>query len=94
MVLGHERCGAVDAAVKGAQVPGQIGSLLAAIKPGVEKSQGQPGDRLENACKANVLVQIEKLKASPVLAELIAANKLKIVGGYYDLDTGNVSLVS
>jgi carbonic anhydrase len=39
MVLGHERCGAVDAAVKGAQVPGQIGSLLAAIKPGVEKSQ-------------------------------------------------------
>ena len=94
MVLGHERCGAVDAAIKGAQVPGQIGSLLEAIKPGVEKSQGQPGDRLENACKANILVQVEKLKASPVLAELIAANKLKIVGSYYDLDTGKVSLVS
>ena len=94
MVLGHERCGAVDATIKGAQVPGQIGSLLEAIKPGVEKSQGQPGDRLENACKANILVQIGKLKASPVLAELITANKLKIVGGYYDLDTGKVSLVS
>jgi carbonic anhydrase len=94
MVLGHERCGAVDATIKGAQVPGKIGTLLAAIKPGVERSQGQPGNRLENACKANILVQVEKLKSSPVLAELIKANKLKIVGGYYDLDTGRVSLVS
>ncbi|MTJ08873.1 carbonic anhydrase [Anabaena sp. UHCC 0253] len=94
MVLGHERCGAVDATIKGAQVPGQIGSLLEAIKPGVEKSQGQPGDRLENACKANILVQIDNLKASPVLLELIKLNKLQIVGGYYDLDTGKVSLVS
>jgi carbonic anhydrase len=94
LVLGHERCGAVDATIKGAQVPGQIGSLLAAIKPGVERSEGQPGDRLENACKANVLVQIENLKSSPVLSELIKEGKLKIVGGYYDLDTGKVSLVS
>lgn len=94
MVMGHERCGAVAATIKGAQVPGQIGSLLEAIKPGVERSAGQPGDRLENACKANVLVQIEKLKSSPVLAQLIKENKLKIVGGYYDLDTSRVSLVS
>ncbi|MBD2335405.1 carbonic anhydrase [Calothrix sp. FACHB-156] len=94
MVLGHERCGAVDATIKGASVPGQIGSLLEAIKPGVEKAKGQPGDPLENACKANILVQVEKLKASPVLAGLIKEEKLKIVGGYYDLDTGKVSLVS
>ncbi|KJH70505.1 carbonic anhydrase [Aliterella atlantica] len=94
MVMGHERCGAVAATIKGSSVPGQIGSLLEAIKPAVAKSEGQPGDRLENACKANVLVQIEKLKSSPVLAQLIKENKLKIVGGYYDLDTARVSLVS
>lgn len=94
MVLGHERCGAVSATVKGEEVPGQIGSLLQAIKPGVEKSKEQPGDKLENACKANILVQIEKLKSSPVLSELIKSNKLKIVGGYYDLDSGKVTLVS
>ncbi|MDD1474959.1 carbonic anhydrase, partial [Dolichospermum sp. ST_sed4] len=94
MILGHERCGAVDATVKGEEVPGKIGSLLAAIKPAVKKSQGQPGDKLENAVKANVLVQIETLKSSPVLAKLIAANKLTIVGSHYDLDTGKVSLVS
>ncbi|AUB34656.1 cynT, carbonic anhydrase [Nostoc flagelliforme CCNUN1] len=94
MVVGHERCGAVDAAIKGAQVPGQIGSLLEAIKPSVESSKGKKGDKLENACKANVLAQIEKLKSSSVLSELIKAEKLKIVGGYYDLDTGKISLVS
>jgi carbonic anhydrase len=94
MVMGHERCGAVDAAIKGAQVPGQIGSLLQAIKPSVESSKEQSGDKLENACKANVLAQVAKLKSSSVLSELIKAEKLKIVGGYYDLDTGKISLVS
>ncbi|PSB31710.1 carbonate dehydratase [Chlorogloea sp. CCALA 695] len=94
MVMGHKRCGAVAATIKGGQVPGQIGSLLAAIKPAVEKSAGQKGDHVENACKANVLVQIEKLKTSPVISQLITEKKLKIVGGYYDLDTGIVSLVS
>ncbi len=94
MVMGHERCGAVDAAIKGAQVPGRIGSLLEAIKPSVESSKEQSGDKLENACKANILAQIEELKSSSVLSELIKAEKLKIVGGYYDLDTGRINLVS
>ncbi|WP_315787438.1 carbonic anhydrase [Fischerella sp. JS2] len=94
MVLGHERCGAVDATIKGAQVPGQIGSLVAAIQPGIEQSKNQPGDKLENACKANVRAQIEKLKKSTVLSQLIQENKLKIVGGYYDLDTSKITIVS
>jgi carbonic anhydrase len=93
MVLGHERCGAVSATLKGEEVPGQIGSLLQAIKPAVEKTKEQTGDKLENACKANILLQIENLKLSPLLSELINSNQLKIVGGYYDLDSGKVSLV-
>lgn len=93
LVLGHERCGAVDATLKGAQVPGQISSLLDAILPAVEQTNGQAGDRLENACKANISLQMERLKSSPVLSQLIGENKLKIVGGYYDLDTGAVSLL-
>ncbi|WP_373527763.1 carbonic anhydrase [Nostoc sp.] len=93
MVVGHERCGAVDAAIKGAQVPGQIGSLLEAIKPSVESSKDQSGDKLENACKANILSQVRKLKSSPVLSKLIDEEKLTIAGGYYDLDTGRISRV-
>lgn len=93
LVLGHERCGAVEATIRGAQVPGQIASLLEAIQPAVEQTTGQPGDRLENTCKANVLLQIDRLKESPVLSQLIQDNKLNIVGGYYDLDTGAVTLL-
>jgi carbonic anhydrase len=94
LVLGHERCGAVSATIKGAAVPGQIGSLLDAIRPALDRAKGQSGDALENATKANVAYQIEKLKSSPVLSERLAAGTLKIVGGYYDLDTGVVSLLS
>ncbi|KAB8332776.1 carbonic anhydrase [Scytonema tolypothrichoides VB-61278] len=94
MVLGHKRCGAVDATIKGAQVPGHISSLLDAIKLGVERSKNVPGDKVENACKANVLVQVEKLKASTVLSQLIDAKQLTIVGAYYDLDNGKVTILS
>ncbi len=94
VVVGHKRCGAVDATIKGAQVPGQIGSLLDAIRPAVESSKDQAGDRLENASKANVVLQANRLKASPVISKLIAENKLKVVGGYYDLDTGTVSILA
>jgi carbonic anhydrase len=93
MVIGHERCGAVDATIKGAAVPGQIGSLIDAIKPALARTKNLPGDPLANAVKANVQMQVEKLKASPVLAERIAAGQLKVVGAYYDLDAGTVTLV-
>ncbi len=94
VVLGHERCGAVDATIKGAQVPGQIASLLDAIRPSIARADGQSGDRLENTAKANVLLQADRLKESPVLSKLIDEGKLKIIGGYYDLDTGKVTTVS
>ncbi|NJK69356.1 MAG: carbonic anhydrase [Richelia sp. CSU_2_1] len=93
VVIGHERCGAVDATIKGTQVPGQIGSLINAIKPAVESSKDETGDRLENAIKANAMLQANRLKASPVISKLIQENKLKVVGGYYDLDTGAVNIL-
>jgi carbonic anhydrase len=94
MVLGHKRCGAVAATIKGAAVPGKIGSLIDAIKPALDRREGQQGDQLESTVKANVLIQIENLKASPVISQLIEEGKLKVVGGYFDLDTGAVTLVS
>lgn len=93
VVLGHERCGAVDAALKGGELPGVIESLVFAIQPAVKASEGQSGDRLTNAIKTNVRLQVERLKHSSVIATAIQEGKLKIVGAYYDLDTGEVSLV-
>lgn len=94
MVLGHEECGAVKAAVAGVPVPGQIGSIVLAIQPAVTNTEGAAGNRIDNAVKANVLLQMGRLEKSTVISGLIKENKLKLVGGRYDLNTGEVTLVS
>jgi carbonic anhydrase len=94
MVLGHERCGAVTAAVQGEPLPGYIGSFVKAIKPAISKTNGESGDPVDKAVIANVQYQIEKLKRdSAILSQQALDGKLKIVGGRYDLDTGEVTLV-
>jgi carbonic anhydrase len=94
MVLGHERCGAVTAAVQGEALPGDIGSFVKAILPAVERVKGKPGDMIDNAVTANVRYQIEQLMRSPLLSERLQSGALKVVGGRYDLDTGRVTLVT
>ncbi len=93
MVVGHESCGAVKAAIQGDPLPGQIGSLIKNISIGSVAPRSQDAASLDKAVKANVTYQVETLKKSPILSDLIAQQKLKIVGAYYDLNTGKVSLV-
>ncbi len=95
VVLGHERCGAVKAALDGKPVPGHIGSLVRAIKPAVYATKGLPGDAWDNAVRANVKMSVNNLKArSPILAKAIKAGTLKVVGARYDLDSGEVEVIA
>jgi carbonic anhydrase len=90
MVLAHQGCGAIHAAVGGKAVPGQISALYAPLQPAVE----QGGHDYEATAKLNAKIQAALLgTASPVLAELIAKGQLKIVPAYYSLDSGVVSLL-
>ena len=90
LVLGHANCGAVKAAIANGSVPGQISSLFPHLRPAVD----QAGPDLAATTKANASIQATLLsKASPVLAPMVKEGKLKIVGGYYDLATGKVTLV-
>lgn len=93
VVLGHERCGAVTAAVTGESLSGKIGAFVEDIKPAVARVKNSSGDAIENAVIANVQYQVEILQASPTLTQLIEKNQLKIVGGRYDLDTGKVTML-
>ncbi len=99
MVLGHTNCGAVDATVaalqKGNDLPGHIGDLVRAMKPGIEPVLKQPGaDLNQRAVVANVRSTVQRLQeAKPILADMIAAGKLRVVGAVYDLPTGKVALV-
>src|SRR5215469_15497747 len=95
MVLGHDACGAVDATIKsvkdGTQLPGHLPSLIAAIKPAVEAVQDQGGDMLANAIRRNVTLNVERLKtAAPILSAFASDNKIRVVGGIYQLRTGKV----
>ncbi|MEG4029668.1 MULTISPECIES: carbonic anhydrase [unclassified Microcoleus] len=95
VILGHERCGAVKAALDGKAVPGHISTLVAAIKPAVDSTKGQKGDAWDNAVRANVKMNVNQLQSSsPILAEAVKAGKLKVVGGRYDLDSGKVEIIS
>jgi carbonic anhydrase len=94
LVLGHQRCGAVKAAIDNKPVPGQIGSVLQHIKPIKVASKNETGDLLKATTIANVKNQIATIKASPVVTDLIKSGKLKIVGGFYDLDTGVVTQIA
>lgn len=99
LVLGHEACGAVDATIKSLKddkpLPGHMPSLVTAIAPAVKASSQQAGNALNNAIKQNVIDNVAKLKgAGPILSAAVEQNKLKVVGGIYKLEDGEVEMVA
>jgi carbonic anhydrase len=99
MVLGHSSCGAVNATVAALQksndLPGHIADLVRAMKPGIEEEIKKTGPDIEQrAVVANVRHNVKRLEqATPILAEMVANKKLRVVGAVYDLPTGKVALV-
>src|ERR1700728_604642 len=90
VVLAHSNCGAVKATIQAKDVPGQISSLFAYIRPAVD----QAGPHIEAASTANAKIQAALLRqASTVISALVKENKVKVVAAYYDLATGGVSLL-
>jgi carbonic anhydrase len=99
LVLGHESCGAIEAAIKsikdGTALPGHLPTLVSALRPAVSGVEGPPDQLLEKAIRRNVLLNVAKLQtASPLLKSLLEDKKLRIVGGLYRLKTGLVELLS
>jgi carbonic anhydrase len=95
LVLGHQRCGAVEAArqtiaAKG-KAPGHIESLITAIKPAVEATGKED---LDATIKANVKHVVQALRSStPILKAKVDSGEVKVIGGYYSLDTGAVTFL-
>ncbi len=93
VVLGHERCGAVAAACevveKNTRFPGSIAPMVEAIVPAARAVVGKPGDLVDNAVRESAIRTARKIMTeSPVVAELAAKGKVKVVAGRYDLDDG------
>jgi len=96
IVLGHQRCGAIRAAIdvlgRRGVAEAEIEYLVEALAPSVERGKLAGGDVLDQAVRAQIESMVVRLKRSPILAAAVEAGTLKIVGAYYNLDTGVVEL--
>lgn len=96
VVMGHESCGAVKAAMSvvetNARFPGKIDDMIEPIIPAVLEARGQDGDATENAVKQNVRRVVRNLReeSDPLLLKPLADGRIKVVGAYYHLDSGAV----
>ena len=95
IVLGHEACGAVNATIKGGDVPPNIGQILHRISPPVQKVKGMhlKGVKLDSVCiQENVRYQVAQVTAqSALLKSMVEEGHLRILGATYSLTTGGVS---
>ena len=96
MVLGHERCRAVEAAIgslaRNSFADAHMHTLVKSLRPAVQQAKGQSGDLLRNAVRAHVELTVNRLKNSLLLAEAVDSGKLTIAGACYALETGVVEI--
>jgi carbonic anhydrase len=88
VVLGHERCGAVTAAVASNTAPGHEQSLVRDLQPAVEAAKGKPCDRVDNAVAENARLVAARIRQEAELGE--HAKEVRIVSAVYNLDSGKV----
>jgi carbonic anhydrase len=100
LVLGHEKCGAVKAAIDGV-VLGNITPMLENIKPAVDSLSYYTGDRtsanpefVHLVAEQNVRMTMENIrKGSTILNDMVEAGDLRIVGGLYAMETGKIEML-
>lgn len=98
VVLGHTKCGAISGACDNVEL-GHITGLLDKIKPAIELEKTTAEERnssnknfVRNVTKNNIHIVVDMIRQqSPILVEMEQAGEIKIVGGLYDLDNGQVT---
>ncbi|MEU3724493.1 carbonic anhydrase [Streptomyces sp. NPDC031705] len=98
-VLGHQRCGAVDAAYKalrdGKSLPGNLQALARALRPAYDRAVEEGGpDPVDRMVRAQITLTADGLRANADLAPLVKKGAVAVVGGYYSLDTGRVEILT
>ncbi len=97
IVMGHDNCGAVTAALNGGKPEGSIRAIVRKIAPAVRraKTTGKKGDELlEAAVVENVWnVTTGLTRESKIIQKLVDEKKLKILAAKYSLETGKVEIL-
>jgi carbonic anhydrase len=97
MVLGHKRCGAVQAAVDAVRdnehPEGDIGYLVEQLTPAVLQVGADDPEAPDRAMRAHVTRTVRRMRDIAAVSVPVAAGEVQIVGAVYDLDTGLVDLL-
>lgn len=101
LVLGHTNCGAVTAAVSGAEEEGHIGAVLSELCEAVEASknscteEGGDDELVLAAVKENALMIARRLRESePILRKLVDDGSLLVATALYDIKSGSISILT
>lgn len=87
VVIGHSRCGAVTAAVKGGEVHGPVKSIINALEPAVKEAKKQ------QCGKCDLVELASHINVKNIVKELGSHFKANVFGAYYDLDSGKVEFL-
>lgn len=93
IVMGHEYCGAVGAAMKDEKDFPAIESIKDSIKPVIEECKKNGNCTYEDAIKANAKSVADLLLKNPELYDYYIKHDLKIVPAYYSITTGDVEIL-
>ena len=101
LVMGHSDCGAIKAAIDGAEL-GNITAMLENIQPAIESLADYKGDKSSSnpefvhmVTERNVQLSIQDIRErSPIIAELEKKGEVKIVGALYDMTSGAVEFIN
>ncbi|MCD0449880.1 carbonic anhydrase [Actinocorallia sp. API 0066] len=97
VVLGHQRCGAILAAVQaldaGRRAPGHLADVVEALRPAVTAARRTGGDLVEAAVRHQITRTVRSLDRNPALRPRIDAGGLGLVGAYYELGTGRLNVL-
>ncbi len=97
MVIGHEKCGAVEATLESIQqhqpANGEIEVLVNAITPAVAAAEQRSGDLLDNTVRANAQQSLDTINKSSELTGPLSSGQFKAIAAYYSIDDGRVSLI-
>ncbi|WP_198168062.1 carbonic anhydrase [Herbidospora yilanensis] len=99
VVLGHQRCGAVEAAYQslkdGKPLPGNLQAIVEALRPAYEQTTREgSADPIETMTKHQVTLTADTLRGNGDLRPLVSESKLAVVAAYYSLDTGQVEVLN
>ena len=101
LVLGHQGCGAIQSACYGAKM-GNITSMLSKLETAIIETECQVQNSIDRtslefiqrAVENNVRLTIDRIrKGSSILSNLEKSNAIKIIGGIYYLDSGEVTIL-